>query len=81
MSSEETWGDRLRARIEASGLTQTQIAASLDVSKARIGELCGRDSPPRISTVLRLALAIGCDPHALDDRLASRPPATKEKGT
>jgi transcriptional regulator with XRE-family HTH domain len=59
------FGERLRARRLAAGLSQEALAFSSGLHRTEISllERGGRD--PRLSTVVRLAAALGADPAEL----------------
>lgn len=72
----DTPSDRLKAAREAAGLSQSQAAAKMpgrvtaqywsDVERGR--------RAPSLEWLWEAARAVGCDPHGLDGRLASRGP-------
>lgn len=56
----------MKAKREASGLSQTEVAARMGTSQSAIARLEAGTSDVRLSTLLRYARAIG---HELDVRL------------
>ena len=65
------FASRLRTARLAAALSQSELAARLGVSPARVGHMeQGTYGEPTLETKLRLAAALGCDPSALDARLA-----------
>ena len=75
MQATDTFADRLRDARKAAGLTQAQLAARTGLTQGRIAQL-ERGDPSDLQQRYDLAVALGVDPHRLDDRLAS----TKRRG-
>ncbi len=71
--------DRLRDARERRFLTQQQLADKAGTSKANISRLEGGDQSPRMSTIVRLAEALGIDPEELVEWGAEREGANKGK--
>jgi transcriptional regulator with XRE-family HTH domain len=66
--------DRRRAARVSAGLTVAELARRLGVTPQRVCNLESGKCNATLTMVARIAEAIGCDPHALDPMLASRPP-------
>src|ERR1043166_6983663 len=52
---------RIRQLIEREGLTQVDLARRMGVSPQTVSEMLGENGNPRISTLLRIAEALGCN--------------------
>jgi transcriptional regulator with XRE-family HTH domain len=63
-------GARLRAAREAAGLTRRELAERLGVGYGSISNVELGTDTPTLDLIHRMAVAIGCDPHAIDPRLA-----------
>jgi len=61
----ELFGARLRDLRQKHAMTQDGLASSSGMTKAYISDMERGLSVPSITTVLRLALAIGCKPTQL----------------
>ncbi len=67
-----TFADRLRAALAGSGISQAELARRLSVSRSYVNHLlAGTHVPKTLGLYCRIAAALGCDPQALDPRLAS----------
>ena len=76
-------GARLRAAREAAGLTRRELAERLGVGYGSISNVELGTDTPTLDLIHRMAVAIGCDPHSIDGRLAStstRPRRSKASG-
>jgi transcriptional regulator with XRE-family HTH domain len=61
-SAGEIFGDHLRELRSARGLTQVDLAERCGSPQARISELERGVRTPSLATILRLALALECEP-------------------
>ena len=75
MQATDNFAARLRDARKASGLSQAQLAERVGLTQGRIAQL-ERGDPSDLQQRYDLAVALGVDPHRLDDRLAS----TKRRG-
>ena len=73
--SDDTFPRRLRDARKAAGLTQVELADRVGVHQTRLSQIEG-GAAVDLEMRWKLAVALGVDPHRLDDRLAS----TKRKG-
>lgn len=71
----DTFPRRLRDARKAAGLTQIALADLVGVHQTRLSQIEG-GAATDLEMRWRLAVAIGVDPHRLDERLAS----TKRRG-
>jgi transcriptional regulator with XRE-family HTH domain len=60
---------QLRAAREAAGLSQAELADRADTGQAALSRIEGGEQDPRLSTLARIAGALGCE---LEIRLAPR---------
>ena len=63
--------DRLRAALAAAGLSAAELARRLGVARPSVAQYLTGARVPTLDWLHRAAGAIGCDPQALDPRLAS----------
>lgn len=77
----------LRARRQALGLTQLEVASRAGISRNQVSRLEVEAHGPRLSTIRALARALDCDPAAIfslhgpnDERPADRPGAVTTSG-
>jgi transcriptional regulator with XRE-family HTH domain len=70
---------RSAARI-AAGLTVAELAQRLGVTPQRVCNLESGQCNATAKMTLRIAEAIGCDPHSLDPMLASTQPSGRRPG-
>jgi transcriptional regulator with XRE-family HTH domain len=72
----------LRLRRLSLGLTQAELAEAAGLSREQVARLEVGESEPRLSTIKRLAGALGCDPALIfplnDDDPASTPGRVEE---
>ena len=61
---------RLRDARKAAGLTQIELADRVGVHQTRLSQIEG-GAATDLETRWRLAVALGVDPHRLDERLAT----------
>lgn len=62
----ETLSGRLRRLRTAAGMTQQQLAVAAGLSLGNVATIeAARTTDPRLSTVVALARALGCDPREL----------------
>ena len=73
--SDDTFPRRLRDARKAAGLTQIALADRVGVHQTRLSQIEG-GATVDLEMRWRLAVALGVDPHRLDERLAT----TKRKG-
>ena len=73
--SDDTFPSRLRDARKAAGLTQIELADRVGVHQTRLSQIEG-GAAVDLEMRWRLAVALGVDPHRLDERLAT----TKRKG-
>jgi transcriptional regulator with XRE-family HTH domain len=64
-------GARLRAAREAAELTRRELADRLGKSYWTVSSLERDQDPITLDMIHEVALAIGCDPHSIDARLAT----------
>jgi transcriptional regulator with XRE-family HTH domain len=64
-STGEVFGSRLRELRQKRGLTQVQLAERCGFPQARISELERGGRSPNLTTIVRLAVALGCKLSAL----------------
>lgn len=62
MAAARQFGANLARARQARGLTQTQLARSLDVADSYVSRLEGGRSTPSFAMLLRLASALGIPP-------------------
>lgn len=60
----DSFGDRVRARLKAHGLTQTDLAHLMGVTPQAVQKLLAT-SNPWLETIERVAEALGCKPSDL----------------
>ena len=60
----------VRAAMDEQGLTQSELAERVSLTKSRIGAILRGRYAPTIETAVRFAEALGVDPTELDARLA-----------
>jgi transcriptional regulator with XRE-family HTH domain len=65
-------GANLKAARLSAGLTIGELARRLDVTPASVVNVESGHREPSLERILRISEAIGCDPHSIDARLASR---------
>jgi transcriptional regulator with XRE-family HTH domain len=70
-------GARLRAAREVAGLTRRELAEQLGMNYGSLKDIEADRHNVRSDTIHRIAVAIGCDPHSIDPRLASTRPVTR----
>lgn len=68
-------GLKLRAAREELKLSREDVAERLGLSPQSVANAELGLYPISLDKIHELALAIGCDPHSIDPRLASRAPA------
>ena len=68
--SDDTFPSRLRDARKAAGLTQVELADRVGVHQTRLSQIEG-GAATDLETRWRLAVALGVDPHRLDERLAT----------
>jgi transcriptional regulator with XRE-family HTH domain len=73
MTQTTTPGQRIKAARLAAGLTVGELAQRLAVTPERVRNLELGQRNPSLKMLLRIALAIPCDPQGLDPTLASQP--------
>ncbi len=64
-AQEESFAQRLRSRMQSSGLTQAELAARAGVGQPAISMMLRRECRPQRRTVHKLAEALGVKPEAL----------------
>ena len=62
---EETFAARLRSLMESRGITQQQLAETLQIGQPAISNILNRQCRPQRKTVLRIAKALGVEPDSL----------------
>ena len=72
--------ERLRAIREARFMTQGELAAKAGLTNATVSRLERGRRRPRLSTIRRLAEALGVPPSALAPPRSARSPAAAERG-
>ena len=70
-----TTGERLAVARKAAGLTQSQLGDRAGTSKQAISHLERGQDKASLDLLYKLAVALGCDPSSLDDRLAPARPS------
>jgi transcriptional regulator with XRE-family HTH domain len=65
------FGQRLRALRAEHGVSQDDLARATDVHPTAIGRLERGSREPRLTTILRLARGLDCEPGKLLDNLDS----------
>ena len=66
-----TLGERIKAARKLRSWTQATLATRLGASVSAVSNLEHDRDPVSLEKMIRLAAALECDPHELDDRLAS----------
>lgn len=64
-------GARLRAARRLRGLSVKELARRLNVTPQAIGNIESDTRPVSLDKILEIATMIGCDPHEIDERLAT----------
>ena len=70
MTPAVTFAAAVRAAMDEQGLTQSELAERVSLTKSRIGAILRGRYAPTIWTTVRFADALGVDPTVLDTRLA-----------
>lgn len=70
MQATDNFADRLRDARKAAGLTQIELADRVGVHQTRLSQIEG-GAAVDLEMRWKLAVALGVDPHQLDERLAS----------
>jgi len=74
-------GARLRAAREAAGVSRRDLARRLDVAYPTLADIEADRKPISLDKIHEVAVAIGIDPHSIDERLASREPTRRPMAT
>ncbi|HEV2125171.1 MAG TPA: helix-turn-helix transcriptional regulator [Chloroflexota bacterium] len=72
---------RLRAVRERKLMTQAELAACAGIQRVTVNRIERGSTQARISTVRKLAAALGVDPEALMEPAAGRPSEGQDGGT
>jgi transcriptional regulator with XRE-family HTH domain len=66
----EQFGHNLRSHRKRASLTQEELAHAASVHPSEVSRLEGAQRDPRLSTIVRLAAALGVPPASLLERIA-----------
>jgi transcriptional regulator with XRE-family HTH domain len=69
-----TAGDRLRAARERCGVSQSELARRLCIKPPLISRIEAAKKVPDLEWLYKAAVALGVNPHELDERLVDRRP-------
>lgn len=61
----------IKASLKAAGMSQTELAARLEISKQAMSDLCNNRAQPSLNRLFQIAALIGCSPQ---DLLAKKNP-------
>jgi transcriptional regulator with XRE-family HTH domain len=71
-------GARLRVAREAAALSRRELAERLGWATQSLANFEADQDRVSLDKIHEVALAIGCDPHAIDPRLASTKPRKRQ---
>lgn len=72
MDAGEQFGRNLRSQRKRAGLTQEQLAHAANVYPSEVSRLESARRDPRLSTIVRLAEALGVPPAQLLERVSAQ---------
>ena len=67
-----TTGHRLRSAREAAGLSQTELARRMGANRVTVTRVESGEKTPELGWLYQAAVAIGCKPSKVDERLTDK---------